>query len=227
MRRAACGLVLLVALGGRVAPVEAARPPAARPDDAKARARAFYREAEKKFAARDYDGALEAYREAYAAVPEPVFLFDIGQCHRLAGRPELALFYYGAYLKAAPDAPNRADVEALVAELGAGARPAAGTLTAEGRLEPGPAVATAAPVPGDAPATPAALAPPGADDAPAADAPGARAHRRGPGLVVWLAVGGGAAVAVAAGVVAGVLLAVRGRPPASDLGVFDAPFDGQ
>jgi tetratricopeptide (TPR) repeat protein len=226
MRAAACGLVLLAALGSSGVTAAAAKPPAAASAaDAKTRARASYRVAEKKFAARDYDGALEAYREAWAAVPEPVFLFDIAQCHRLAGRASLALFYYGKYLEAAPAAPNRADVEALVAELRTTARPATGTLTADGHLDPGPTVAAEPPAPSDPPAPVAALAPPGEVALARTAAGGGRG--RGPGLGVWLAVGG-AAVAVAAGVLAGVLLATRGgRPPDSELGVFDAPFDTQ
>ena len=71
------------------------------------------------------DAALE-FKAAYKLLPEPVFLFNIGQCYKNLGDGKNALFFFKSYLTNAPDAPNKKDVEGLIAELekgGAGTGP--------------------------------------------------------------------------------------------------------
>jgi hypothetical protein len=64
------------------------------------------------------DAALLHYEEAYRLVPDAIFLYNIGQCHRLSGRRPEAVTAYRAYLgKAAPDSPRRAQVERWIEEL--------------------------------------------------------------------------------------------------------------
>ena len=127
----ACGAALLIALAAPL-PAFAATPPA----DPKAEARTLYLAAEAAFAEKKYDEAGELYRRANDAYADPIFVFDIAQCHRLAGRAEAAIAGYEEYLRISPDAPNRADVEKLLADLraagaaaetggGAGAAPGA------------------------------------------------------------------------------------------------------
>ncbi|HEV8324822.1 MAG TPA: tetratricopeptide repeat protein [Myxococcota bacterium] len=87
------------------------------PPDARTRAKELYLAAERVFAAGDYENATVIYRLAYDLLPDPVFLFNIAQCQRLIGKRELAIDYYREFLKARPDAPNRADVEALIGAL--------------------------------------------------------------------------------------------------------------
>jgi tetratricopeptide (TPR) repeat protein len=65
-----------------------------------------------------YDEAASHYEAAYRAVPDPILLFDLGQCYRLGGRPEDALVSYRSYLRTAPaDAPNREQVTRRIQEL--------------------------------------------------------------------------------------------------------------
>ncbi len=56
------------------------------------------------------------------AVPDPVFLFNIAQCHRKMGHDKEAVDFYKSYLRNAPNAPNRADVQKRIQELEGGRR---------------------------------------------------------------------------------------------------------
>jgi tetratricopeptide (TPR) repeat protein len=79
-------------------------------------ARAHFDRAEKAFNLGHFDDALVGYQAAYEALPLPAFLFNIAQCHRNLRNREQAVFFYQRYLSLAPDAPNRAVVEELIAE---------------------------------------------------------------------------------------------------------------
>jgi hypothetical protein len=63
-----------------------------------------------------FDQALDLYTKAYERYPKPALLFDIGQCHRLLGHYERAVFFFQGYLRGQPDAPNRPLVEKLIAD---------------------------------------------------------------------------------------------------------------
>ena len=64
-----------------------------------------------------FPDALAEYEAAYLAVQDPPFLFNIAQCHRKMGKNKEALESYRAYLRVAPDAPNRPEVQKRVSEL--------------------------------------------------------------------------------------------------------------
>jgi tetratricopeptide (TPR) repeat protein len=64
-----------------------------------------------------FEQALELYSLAYQALPTPALLFDIGQCHRMLGNAERAMFFFQGYLRDKPDAPNRVLVEQILADL--------------------------------------------------------------------------------------------------------------
>jgi tetratricopeptide (TPR) repeat protein len=64
-----------------------------------------------------YQEAAEEYEKAYLAAPDPVMLYNIGQCHRFNNQPEEASRFYKSYLRNSPNAPNRADVEKKIAEM--------------------------------------------------------------------------------------------------------------
>jgi tetratricopeptide (TPR) repeat protein len=66
----------------------------------------------------DFGGAVVEFKRAYALAETPALLFNIAQCHWQLGAYRDALFLYESYLRAAPHAPNRADVEARIAEIG-------------------------------------------------------------------------------------------------------------
>ncbi len=153
--------------------------PALAGDGDKAAARAHYETASRMFEVREYGEALKEFKAAYIAKPDPAFLFNIGQCYRKMNQNEQALDFFQQYLKkAAPDDPNRAQVEARVRNIKAGLTPDQDPFEQPGARRPAapvtqppasplppvwqPAPAAAAPVPAPAPAWPAppAAAPP-------------------------------------------------------------------
>jgi serine/threonine protein kinase len=68
-----------------------------------------------------YDEAEHEFQQAYSRVPDPVLLYYIGECNRLAGRPVRAAEAYQDYLQKNPNAANRAEIgvklEALMQEI--------------------------------------------------------------------------------------------------------------
>jgi tetratricopeptide (TPR) repeat protein len=64
-----------------------------------------------------YDEAIAEYKAAYKIKDDPAFLFNLGQAYRLANHPAEALHFYKTYLGKVPEAPNRAEVEAKIAEM--------------------------------------------------------------------------------------------------------------
>jgi tetratricopeptide (TPR) repeat protein len=71
--------------------------------------------------------ALAEYEAAYLAVQDPPFLFNIAQCNRKMGRDQEALGAYRSYLRVAPAASNRLEVQKRIAELERETRAAAMT----------------------------------------------------------------------------------------------------
>jgi tetratricopeptide (TPR) repeat protein len=64
-----------------------------------------------------FDEAIADFTRAYQLDPAPTLLFNIAQARWKKGENERAIFYYRRYLEAAPDAENRARVEARIHEL--------------------------------------------------------------------------------------------------------------
>jgi Tfp pilus assembly protein PilF len=67
----------------------------------------------------DYRQALEEFKAAHLAKPDPAFLYNIAQCHRQLGEDEQAITLYKRFLAASPNAPNRAALEKRIAEMAA------------------------------------------------------------------------------------------------------------
>ena len=87
-------------------------------DDATMRvAKKAFERGEKLFALGKFAEALAQYQRAYDAKPLPGLLFNIGQCHRNLGDYEAAIFSFKKYLKAAPEADNRDQVEEYIVDL--------------------------------------------------------------------------------------------------------------
>jgi tetratricopeptide (TPR) repeat protein len=64
-----------------------------------------------------FSEALVEFEAAYLAVQDPPFLFNIAQCQRKMGNNREALETYRAYLRVAPAAPNRTEVQRHISEL--------------------------------------------------------------------------------------------------------------
>jgi tetratricopeptide (TPR) repeat protein len=80
-------------------------------------AKARYESGVRHFDLSEYDQALGDFKEAYRNKPDPVFLYNIAQCHRKLGHTDDAITFYQSYLRRAPDAKNRDEVERRIAEL--------------------------------------------------------------------------------------------------------------
>jgi tetratricopeptide (TPR) repeat protein len=85
-------------------------------DPAFAEAKVLAQKASIEYDVGHFDQALELYTKAYERYPKPALLFDIGQCQRLLGHHERALFFFQGYLRAQPEAKNRPLVETLMQE---------------------------------------------------------------------------------------------------------------
>jgi tetratricopeptide (TPR) repeat protein len=83
----------------------------------KAAARQAYIQGSKYYDLNQYGEALEAFKRAYWNYEEPVFLYNIAQCHRALKHKAEAIDFYRSYLRKSPDAPNRADVQRMIADL--------------------------------------------------------------------------------------------------------------
>jgi len=154
-----------------------ARGASAEPNDGAVReAREHYERGLREYNLGELDGAIAEFKAAYVRSEAPGLLFNLAQAYRLKRDTERALLLYRSYLRALPNAPNRADAEARIAELAA--------------LVERPAPA------------PAALAP-SAQPIAIAAAPSARRPGR-PLVISGLAVGAAGVVALAVGVALGV-----------------------
>jgi len=106
----------------REPPRQAPRPPPVAPVAARAaapevEARSHYNRGTGYFNLGRYREALAEYEAAYLSVQDPPFLFNIAQCQRKMGRDQEALAAYRSYLRVAPNAPNRAEVQKRIADL--------------------------------------------------------------------------------------------------------------
>jgi tetratricopeptide (TPR) repeat protein len=80
-------------------------------------ARAHSQEGDSYYKLEKYANAITEYEQAYLAKPDPSFLYNIAQCHRLMGQGAEAIKFYRRFLKDAPAAPNRAVAEKHIRDL--------------------------------------------------------------------------------------------------------------
>jgi iron complex outermembrane receptor protein len=205
-------LALLVPLAAR------AQQPAG--DDRAAQANQHYQSGMAHFHLEEWDAAIEEWQAGFRIKPVPEFLYNIAQAYRLSKRWEKSLSFYQKYLRMAPNAPNRAEVERhiatlnkLIAEQGtAGSSPPTGPIEPETGRSTASATrpAPAAPPPEPKP-SPVVSAPPPATTATPAATPSAEVTAHAPEKSItkkgwfWGVMGGVAAVVVA-GVIVGVVL---------------------
>ncbi len=179
-----CALVLLTALPASAAP--------------SADAKALYKSGTQHYNLAEFDQALADFKEAYRLHSDPVFLFNIAQCYRRTNLPAEAATFYRSFLREAPNAANRADVEKVLVEMDAQARAKAQETERARAAEAEKARAAAAIVAQPAPGASLSIAASPSTNKPLIKKPW-----------FWMAVVGGAAV-VATAVTLGV---VFGTPP--------------
>jgi len=80
-------------------------------------ARAHSQEGDSYYKLEKYGNAITEYEQAYLAKPDPSFLYNIAQCHRLMGQGAEAIKFYRRFLKDAPAAANRAVAEKHIRDL--------------------------------------------------------------------------------------------------------------
>jgi iron complex outermembrane receptor protein len=83
----------------------------------RAEARHHYQAGLAHFNLREYKPAIDEFQAAYRLLPDPVFLYNLGQAYRLDDNPDQALYFYRAYLRTSEDAPNRREVEDRIKAL--------------------------------------------------------------------------------------------------------------
>jgi tetratricopeptide (TPR) repeat protein len=87
-------------------------------DDRSAKARLCYENGMAHFQLEEYDQAIAQWEEGFRTKPLPEFLFNIGQAYRQSKKaPDKALAFYQKYLRMAPNAENRAEVEKHIESL--------------------------------------------------------------------------------------------------------------
>jgi tetratricopeptide (TPR) repeat protein len=163
-----------------------------------------------------FDEALRLYEAAYKVHPVPALIFNIAQCQRQLKNYDKAAFLYRSFLRALPDAPNRAQVEEIVREMDR----LAGEQRQAGIAPPGQNLS----VEGGAVPVPVPVARPAAVVSASTDEPESRPWYKK--WWVWTIVG----VVVAGGAVGGAVAATRGGSapvPMGSLGNMSFGFGGQ
>ncbi len=131
-------------------------------------AREHSRQGDAYYKLEKYSNAIGEYEQAYLSKPDPSFLFNIAQCHRLMGQGAEAVNFYRRFLNdAPPNAPSRAVAEKHIRDLDDSAKSA----TAE-----------------PPPTTPAPVTPLPPANAPLASAPGGPPAATGPAVAAPVAV---------------------------------------
>lgn len=118
----AARLALLAVCGAFAAvPLAAVTPTTAHAqDDEAARARAAFDRGTRRFTARRYQQALEAFEEAYSITPHPAVLFNVASCYDKLDRATEAVNTYQRYLRERGDdvePARRRDVQSALARL--------------------------------------------------------------------------------------------------------------
>jgi tetratricopeptide (TPR) repeat protein len=104
-------LALVAALGLCAATARAATP------DEMQEAKQHYDRGMAHYELGEFGAAVDEFKQAYARSQAPGLLFNLAQASRLNKDYEQALHFYRSYLRVRPDAPNRDDVEARIAEI--------------------------------------------------------------------------------------------------------------
>jgi tetratricopeptide (TPR) repeat protein len=85
--------------------------------DAKQEAKARFVSGQSHYNLNEFSQALGDFKEAYRLLPDPVFLYNLGQCERQLGHLEEAIRFYRSFLREQPKAPNRQDVVHKIDEM--------------------------------------------------------------------------------------------------------------
>ncbi|MBI4956798.1 MAG: PEGA domain-containing protein [Myxococcales bacterium] len=113
--RAWLGAVSVVLALSGLAPSAVAGPPEGPTEAEREVARRKYADGEKAFDQKRYRDAVELFLDADRIIADPAFAFNLSETYHALKDSPRALRWAREYLKRAPDAPDRADMEARVA----------------------------------------------------------------------------------------------------------------
>ncbi len=85
--------------------------------DEAAAAREHYKRGTTLYDLGKYVEAIQEFQQAYEIKDDPVLLYNIAQSFRLSNQYSEALRFYKTYLRRAPKAPNRDEVETKIADM--------------------------------------------------------------------------------------------------------------
>jgi tetratricopeptide (TPR) repeat protein len=80
-------------------------------------AKAHYKQGRMHYQLGEYREAPREFKEAYRLKQDASFLYNIAQCHRQLREYSEAIRLYGNYLREAPNADNRNEVERQIRDL--------------------------------------------------------------------------------------------------------------
>ena len=156
--------------------------------DEMALAKQHFEAGQRAFQTGDYHAAIREFKEAQQLRPSPLLDYNIGLAHEQLGHRRVAVKFYQRYLQGMPIAPNRAEVEAQIAELErqSASAPPEQPVPGEESLPPPTPSPTAQPQP-DARAQPQAQPQPQAEGQPAqAQAQQAQPQQAKPRSLWWV-----------------------------------------
>lgn len=95
-------------------------PTAAQDEASRAQAREHFNAGVQRYEQGDYQGALEAFQEAYRLAPHPMVRVNMANCYEHLGRPLEALHHFERFLAESQSATRqqRREVQAAIARLG-------------------------------------------------------------------------------------------------------------
>ena len=120
----------------------------------RARARELFREAQNHYKLGEFQPALDGFKEAYRNFEDPSLLFNIAQCERQLGHKHEALISYRMFLSEVPNAPNRDEVEKVIATLEQAIKDESAAPPPQNTLPPPEHIASPPPAPAPAPPPP-------------------------------------------------------------------------
>jgi tetratricopeptide (TPR) repeat protein len=108
-------LVILCVLSGVA--IAGPKDRAPKVDPAQAKADALFEKGQASYQSGQYQEAIEQFKQAYALVKDPVYLFNVAQSYRKVADCLNAHDYYEQYLHEAPNAENKDKVNQWLSEL--------------------------------------------------------------------------------------------------------------
>lgn len=86
-------------------------------DGTKAKVRKLFDDGMVQYDLRKFDAAIALFEKAFELRPDPAFLYNIAQAHRMAGRPGEAVGFYRSFLRKVPNPPNADEIQGWIGAL--------------------------------------------------------------------------------------------------------------